>query len=171
MPPLEAVTVLVSTMMSVGWSSKERHYDISRAHFQGTAQRLINVRLPAEDRQKYGEDKSWQIDQEHVRNSRCFSHLATWLRELDLYRTGRIPKMHAQCSIVPPRKLGCVSMAVHGDDFVCLSDDDGLKHIDSLLNSKIHSARHGNTWIRRFGYDVLDSKQIKLDSSVTLNLT
>ena len=25
---------------------------------------------------------------------------------------------------------------VHGDDFVCLSDDDGLKHIDSLLKSK-----------------------------------
>ena len=27
-------------------------------------------------------------------------------------------------------------MAVHGDDFVCLSDDDGLKHIDRLLKSK-----------------------------------
>ena len=27
-------------------------------------------------------------------------------------------------------------MAVHGDDFVCLSDDAGLKHIDSLLKSK-----------------------------------
>ena len=25
---------------------------------------------------------------------------------------------------------------MHGDDFVCLSDDDGLKHIDSLLKSK-----------------------------------
>ena len=31
---------------------------------------------------------------------------------------------------------------MHGDDFVCLSDDDGLKHIDSLLKSKY-------TWIRR----------------------
>ena len=29
-----------------------------------------------------------------------------------------------------------VTMAVHGDDFVCLSDDDGLKHIDNLLKSK-----------------------------------
>ena len=27
-------------------------------------------------------------------------------------------------------------MAVQGDDFVCLSDDDGPKHIDSLLKSK-----------------------------------
>ena len=25
---------------------------------------------------------------------------------------------------------------MHGDDFVCLSEDDGLKHIDSLLISK-----------------------------------
>ena len=54
--------VLVSIMMSVGWSSqgkplKLRHYDISRAHFQGTAQRLVHIKLPAEDRQKYGEDK------------------------------------------------------------------------------------------------------------------
>ena len=62
MPLLEAVKVLVSIMMSVSWSNtgkplKLRHYDISRAHFQGTAKRLIYTRLPAEDRQKYGEDK------------------------------------------------------------------------------------------------------------------
>ena len=29
-----------------------------------------------------------------------------------------------------------VRMAVHGDDIVCLSDNNGLKHIDSLLKSK-----------------------------------
>ena len=63
--------VLVSIMMSVSLSNKGkplklRHYDISRAHCQETVQRLIYVRLPAEDRQKYGEDKVWQIDQEHV---------------------------------------------------------------------------------------------------------
>ena len=62
MPPLEAVKVLVSVMMSVSLSNKGkslqlRHYDISRAHFQRTAQRLVYIRLLAEDRQKYGEDK------------------------------------------------------------------------------------------------------------------
>ena len=62
MPPLEAVLVHVSIMMSVSLSNrgkplKLRHYDISTAHFQGTAQRLIYIKLPAEDRQKYGEDK------------------------------------------------------------------------------------------------------------------
>ena len=44
--PLEAVKLLVSIMMSVSLSNKGkplklRHYDTSRAHFQGTAQRLI----------------------------------------------------------------------------------------------------------------------------------
>ena len=62
MPPLEAGKVLVSIMMSVSWSNKGkplklRHHDISRAHFQRTGQRLIYIRLPAEDRQKYGDDK------------------------------------------------------------------------------------------------------------------
>ena len=62
MPPLEAVKVLVSIMMSVGLSNKGkplklRHHDINRAQFQGTAQRLFYIRLPAEDGQKHGEDK------------------------------------------------------------------------------------------------------------------
>ena len=52
MPPLESAHVLISIMMSVGWSSKGkqlklRQHDISRAHFQGTAQMLMYVRLPA----------------------------------------------------------------------------------------------------------------------------
>ena len=43
--------------LSKGKPLKLRHYDISRAQFQRTAQRLIDVRLPAEGRQKYGEDE------------------------------------------------------------------------------------------------------------------
>ena len=52
------------------------------------------------------------------------------------------------CSIMQKQD---VRMAVHGDDFVCLSDDDGRKHSDSLLKSTHTNKRHGNTWIRRFG--------------------
>ena len=82
MPPLEAVNVLVSIMMSVSLSNKGeplklRHYDIRRAHFQGTAQRLIYTRLPTEDRSEVWRRQSWQIGQEHVWNSRRFPHLAT----------------------------------------------------------------------------------------------
>ena len=49
-----------------------RHHDIRRAHFQGTAQRLVCVRLPAEDRQTLWEENigrlvksmfgTWQLD-------------------------------------------------------------------------------------------------------------
>ena len=53
MPPLEAVEALVSIMMSSKRKpSKLRHHDIGRTYFQGTAQRLIFIRRPAEDRQK-----------------------------------------------------------------------------------------------------------------------
>ena len=59
--------VLVSSMMLVHLSNKGKslklgHYDISRAYFQGTTERLIYIRLPAEDRQKYDEDKVGRLD-------------------------------------------------------------------------------------------------------------
>ena len=83
MPPLEAVQVFVSIMMSVSLSKKGkplklRHYDISRAHFPRTQPRDLSTSdFPVEDRQKYGEGQSWQIGQEHVWNPRCFPYLAT----------------------------------------------------------------------------------------------
>ena len=140
LPPLEAVKVLVSTMMSVSLSNKRkplklRHYDISREHFQGTAQRLIYIRLPAEDRQKYGEDKIGGCIKS-VYGTQDASHI--W--QLDhvnfiCWRVRRLPKRkHSAALFHNPNQD--VRMAVHGDDFVCLSDDDGLKHIDSFLKSK-----------------------------------
>ena len=38
-----------------------------------------------------------------------------------------------------------VVMAVDGDDFVCMSDNDGLKHIDKLLKSK-YTAKTQEHW-------------------------
>ena len=81
-PTLEAVTLLVSIMMSVSLSNKGkplklRHYDISRAHFQGTAQRLFCIKLPAEDRQKYGEDNVGRLVRSMYGTRRCLPHLAT----------------------------------------------------------------------------------------------
>ena len=140
MPPLEAVEVLVSIMMSVGWSNrgkplKLRHYDISRAHFQGTAQRLIYVKLLAEDRQKYCEDKVGRLvksmygtqDASHIWQLDSVNLICG---ELGGFRRGK----HSAALCHNPNQD--VRMAVHGDDFVCLSDDDGLKHIDGLLKSK-----------------------------------
>ena len=50
-----------------------------------------------------------------------------------------------------------VRVAVRGDDFVCLSDDDGLKHIDSLLKSK-YTAKDMGT----LGFGDSDVKSLQL---------
>ena len=136
--PLETVKSLVSIMMSVSWSNrgkplKLRHYDISRV--QRTAQRLVYIRLPAEDRQKYGEDKVCRLiksmygtqDASHIGQ---LDNVAPNGGELGGFRRGN----HSAALLLNPNQD--VRMAVHGDDFVCLSDDDGLKHIDKLLKSK-----------------------------------
>ena len=145
MPPLEAVKVLVSIMMSVSLSNKGkpltlRHYGISRAHFQGTAQRLIYMRLPAEDPQKYAEDKVGRLIKS---------------RELGGFRRGK----HSAALFHNPNQE--VRMAVHGDDCVCLSDDDGLKHIDSLLKSKYEAKDMGT-----LGFEDSDVKSLLLLNSV-----
>ena len=49
---------------------------------------------------------------------------------------------------------------MQGDNFECLFDDDGLKHIDTLLKSKDASKRHGGTP----GF-----KDSNLDNLVSLN--
>ena len=48
-----------------------------------------------------------------------------------------------------------VRMAVRGEDFVCLSDDDGLKHIDSFLKSK-YTAKDMGT----LGFEASDVKSL-----------
>ena len=50
---------------------------------------------------------------------------------------------------------GDVRMAVHGDDFVCLSDDGGLKHIDGLLKSKYTAKGMGT-----LGFEDSDMKNL-----------
>ena len=48
-------------------------------------------------------------------------------------------------------------MAMHGDDCVCLSDDDGLRHIDSLLKSKYTAKDMGTV-----GFEDSDVKSVLL---------
>ena len=63
MPPLESVKVLVSIMMSVGWSSKCNPFEVDTMRPQQSAfpknspETQMCVRLPAESRQKHGEGK------------------------------------------------------------------------------------------------------------------
>ena len=161
MPSLEAVKVLVSIMMLVSLSNKGkplklRHCDISRAHFQGTAQRLICFRLLAEDRRTYCEGTVGRLiksmyetqDASHIWQLDCVSLICL---ELGGFRRFK----HCAALFHIPNQD--VRMAVHGGDFVCLSDDDGVKHIDSLLKSK-YTAKDMGT----FGFEDLDVKSFLL---------
>ena len=127
--------VLVSIMMSVSFSNqrkplKLRHHDISRAHFQGTAQRLIYIKLPAEDRHKYGEDKVGRLIKS-MYGTQDASHI--WQLVYVNLICGELGFRRGKHSHNPNQD---VRMTVHGDDFECLSDDDAPKDIDSLLKTK-----------------------------------
>ena len=183
MPLLEDVKVLVSIMMSCGWSSigkplKLRHHDISRAHFQGTAQRLKNVRLPAKDRQIYGEEEVGRLikgmygtqDASHICQLDCVN---LFCGELGGFRRGK----HSAALFHNANQD--VMMAVHGDDFVCLSVEERLHHTDSLLISKYTTKTMGRFGFeRRFGRETFsvgetcfeESGYINLDISWTLDL-
>ena len=182
MPPLEAVKVLVSIMMSVSLSNKGkplklRHYDISRARFRGRAQRRICIKLPAEDRQKYGEDKVGRLIKSMYGTQEAshiwqFDYVNLMCGELGGFPRGK----HSAALFHNPNQD--VRMAVHGDDFVCLSGDDGLKHIDSLLKSKYTAEDMRTLVFEDSGVKSLlllivcsELELIKLDSTWTLNLT
>ena len=127
--------VLVSIMVSVSLSNEGkqmnlRHHDISRAPFQGTAQRLIYIRLPAEDRQKYVEDKVGRLVK-------------------SLWRVGRLPKRQTKCSIVSQSKSRCESGIAWRRLCVFVRLRWTKPHRQSS-KIQIHSERYGNTWIRRF---------------------
>ena len=160
MPLLEAVKVLVSIMMSVSLSNKGkplklRHYDISRAHFQDTAQRLTYIKFPT-GTSEYGEDNVGRLgkgmygtqDASHIWQ---LDYVNLICGELGGFRRGK----HSAALFHNPNQD--VRMAVHGAGFVLLSDDDGLKHIDSLLKSKYTSKDMGT-----LGFEDSDVKSLLL---------
>ena len=93
------------------------------------------IRFPAEDRQKYGEDNVGRLIKS-MYGTQDVSHI--W--QLDYvnlicgesggFRRGKHSAAMFHNSNEDVRK------AVRSDDFVCLSDDDGLKHFNKLLESK-----------------------------------
>ena len=103
--------------------------------FPRNSSSYTSVRLPAEKASEKKRRQSWQIDQEHVRNSRCFPHPATWLCQLDRWRVRRLPKRQTQCSIVPQsesrwengsaRRRLCVNIHAHHTHFLKLRNAGG----------------------------------------------
>ena len=133
-PPHEAVKALVNhdvcELVEQGKPPKLRYHDNSRAYFQGTAHKQKNIRLPAEDRQECGEDQSMcgTQDASHI----CqFDNVTLIYGMLGGFGRGK------HSAALFHKSNEDVRMAVLGDDFVCVSDDDGLQ------------THRGNTEIRR----------------------
>ena len=131
MPLLEAVKVLVSIIMSVSLVEQREQstlpWNIPETHLRPTSRRrssevMAKTKLADESRvcmEPQYASHLWQLD-----------YVKLICGGLGGFRRGK----HSAALFHNP--IGDVRMAVHGDDFVCLSDDDGLKHIHSLLKSK-----------------------------------
>ena len=151
---LEAVKVLVSIMMSVSLSNKKETNEVETSrHQQNTFPRNTPETQWHQPSRRWLSEawrkQSWQIDQEHVRKSRRFPHLAFWLRELDLWRVRRFSKRKTQRSIVSQSEWRCGNGSARRRLSVFVRWRWTSTHWQSS-QIPIHSERHGNTWIRRF---------------------
>ena len=132
MPPLEALKILLSLMVTLKVSKRNRKplkvrlIDISRAHFYGQAQREVFVTLPEGDQEEgkvglllksmYGTRDAaniWQQSYTDVLNRAGF-------------------KSAAWPAIFFHEKLEA-RLLVHGDDFVILGDDAVQQHVENAL--------------------------------------
>ena len=133
MPPLEALKILLSLMVTLKVSKRNRKplkvrlIDISRAHFYGQAQREVFVTLPEGDQEEgkaglllksmYGTRDAanvWQQSYADVLNRAGFKRSAAWP------------------AIFFHEKLEA-RLLVHGDDFVILGDDAAQQHVEKAL--------------------------------------
>ena len=108
-----------------------RKCDISRAHFQGTAQRLIYISRPAEDRQAFGEGKVGGLIRSTYGTQNA-SHI--WQLHYVTLICGELGGKNSAAFFHNSNED--VRMAVHCGDFLSLSDVDGLNQTDKLLKSK-----------------------------------
>ena len=136
MPPLESLKMLLSLMVTLKVSKRNRTplklrlIDISRAHFYGEAQREIYVTLPEGDQEEgkvgllvksmYGtRDASniWQQSYTEVLTKAGFKRSPAW------------PAIfyHEELEI---------RLLVHGDDFVTLGDDVAQEYLEKKLREK-----------------------------------
>ena len=124
----------------------------------GTAQRLVYIKLPAEDRAVYGEEMVGRLVKS-MYGTQDASHL--WqLDYVELLCNPEGPggfERGRHNAALFLNKLLDVRMAVHGDDFMVLGDDEGLEHADELLRSRYPTKNMGT-----LGFADTDDSKLQL---------
>ena len=105
------------------------HVDVSRAYFHAKAQRLVLVKLPAEDC-----SGNWTVEEEHVRYQRCSKQLGTKLArasgKLGLRAGAQFKKLVPQ-----QEKKNLRFYSTHGDDSVVTGTKGSLLELKMQLES------------------------------------
>ena len=110
-------------MTSAEHPSKEQSRDSSTSDFQHkTARNMAKTKLAEKSREC--------MELKTRSHNRQLDYVTLIGGELGGFRRGK----HSAAMFHNSNEH--VKMAVHGDDIVCLSDDDGLEHIDKRLKSQ-----------------------------------
>jgi ribonuclease HI len=123
----------------------------------GKAQRLIYIKLPAEDVQKHGKGKLGRLVKS-MYGTQDASHL--W--QLDYVELcceselGGFMRGKHNAALFWNHEVD-IRMAVHGDDFIVVSDDKGLEHTDRMLKSRYPVKVMGT-----LGFDESDDDHLQL---------
>ena len=136
MPPLEALKMLLSLMVTLRTSKRNRKplklrlLDISRAHFYGHAQREIFVTLPEGDQ----EEGMVGLLLKSMYGTRDAAHI--WQQSYtDVLLAAGFKRSAAWPAIFFHERLEA-RLLVHGDDFVILGDDAAQEFVEKALREK-----------------------------------
>jgi len=156
-PPVETFFLLASLMMSIKVSTRGKplklgFWDISRAHFMEETTRELYIRIPEEDRDPNDAEEMCGILLRTMYGTQDASNL---------FQRGYVELLSnhgyvfGKASFATFFKQSADSRGlVHGDDFAVLADEDGLKEMDQLLNSK-YTAK----WLATVGSEPGDDKE------------
>ena len=136
MPPLEAMKILGSKMVTVKVSKPRRKplklklYDISRAHLYGVAKRKVYVTLPMEEHE---EGKCGLLEKSMYGTQDA---AAIWQDDYSVLLIANGFKRGVSSASVFYNEELDMRCLVHGDDFLCLGDDEAQATMEKLLAQK-----------------------------------
>jgi hypothetical protein len=158
MPPLESMMALLALWTSwmrkgpgpTGKPMKVAMFDISRAHFYGTARRRVFVDLVDEDKEKFGHDKCGLL-KKSMYGTQDASNI--WQDDyVGLLRDGGHKRGVSNGAIFYKEDTQTRSL-VHGDDFFILGTQEDIDEYEKMLGSRYLYKKTAN-----LGFEKTDDK-------------